>query len=519
MITKDDLQYLGAVRTPAESFHYGGAPASVDLARRQYVMTTRGYQVARTTMVRPQIPQVRLVPDVINGVTITRRLLDLPSVPISPLVDGAFIDPANGTWNELALDNAAVGPAPAEVVVFGDKVLVAGSIYFDAGGTQDVSWFVADWPLTVPVKRTPWKSIAGLPEGWAAGPMTSIPLRYRALLGGDVLFGQPGGLPIITRQSFGPCAIVATANDFLTAADVPAKLLLGYGQGDLALWGQGSNDYWNSCTQYNAITFVGHYLLFIGNHGYGEAKYGEGTADRALDGTINPVDGGLWVYDPVIANKGTHAYPYRVQAVGYLVTDLGEVAAGRKKASEITPAFWVPLEFPSFDHPVYGVVGDGITPLINVNGADYDSEACELHVSVFAQDSVGYEPGPLWHVFKVKGMLPEPNTLLRLGDNVPLPAPIPEPIPTPVPEPPPPPPSTDPCESMKLELASVQSALAAEQQIHSNDLALLSTARTKLSSINAEATTILAHNATLKPNAKIPKWATDALQRIVNLSR
>lgn len=430
MITKDQLQYLGAVRTPPDSFHYGGGPASVDLSRRQYVMTTRNYEVGRATMVRPQIPQARIVTE--EGVT--RRLLDLTSVPVVPLV-GDVVEPSNNTWNELTLDNAAWGAAPAEVVVLGDKALVAGSVYFDAAFGQDVSWFAVDWPLTSPTKRTPWKSIAGVGEGWSAGPMAVIPFRYREMLKGDVLFGQPGGLPIITRQSFGPCAIAATANDFLTTTDVPATLLLGYQQGDLAFWGQGANDLWNSCTQYNSITFVGPYLLFIGNHGYGPAKYGKGTADLSLDGTIDVSDGGTWVYDPVAPYKGTHAYPYRAQALGYLVTDLGEVAAGRRAPHEIQPAFWVTLEMPHFDHAIYGITPPDITPAWNVAGADYDSEVCELHVCVIGQDSIGYEPGPLWHVFKVQGIPAEPNALLRLGDNTPLPEPVPTPTPVPEPEP------------------------------------------------------------------------------------
>ena len=478
MITKEQLQYLGAVRTPEGMFHYSGQPASIDFSRREYVMT-HWNQVGRLSMVRPQLPRTQ------SWVT-ELDLLDRSSVPEAPAV-GSLVDLSNNTWHELNADNSGgSGYGAQEVYILGNVALQAGSIYYDANGTQDVSWFAAKWPATAPAVRTPWRSIAGIGEGWAAGPMTIIPERFRELLKGDVLFGQPGAMPIITRQSFGPCAISAKASDFLSNQDIPAKLLLGYGNGELALWGIGANDIWNAATTYNSLTFIGDYLVYIGCHGYGEAKYGKGTSDPSLDGVFDPSDGGTWVYDPVAFGKGTHAFPYRVQGLGYKVSDLGDVAAGLKKPGEVQPAFWFPIEFPTFDHPHYGGAPPGVHPTIDVCGAEFDSATSELHVIVRGQDSHGYEPGPLDHVFKVSGIPATPNAslLLEFDGSVivqppppPPPPPVEPPVEPPVIDPPTlPPPPTPEIDALKAQIA----ALTAEVLILTNRLGQV---RTKLQAV------------------------------------
>jgi hypothetical protein len=517
MITKDQLTYIGAVRTPEGMFHYSGQPASIDFSRREYVMT-HWNMAARLGMVRPSLPRTQYwVTDL--------ELLDRSTVPVAPAVS-ELVDPSNNTWHELNRDDSGgSGYGKQEICVIGNVALVSGSIYYDAGGTQDVSWFACEWPLPLmgPVRRTPWRSIANIGEGWAAGPMTIIPERFRDMLKGDILFGQPGAMPIITRQSFGPAAISAKASDFLTMQDVPANLLLGYGQGDLAMWGEGANDIWNAATTYNSLTFVGDYLLYIGCHGYGEAKYGKGTGDQSLDGVFDPVDGGTWVYDPVAFGKGTHAFPYRMQALGFKVTDLADVAAGRKTHNEIRPAFWFPLEIPTFDHQHYGGAPFGVHPVLDTAGADYDSEKNELHVIVKGQDSHGYEPGPLDHVFKISGIPTTPNAALHLEFDGTVVDPPVDPDPDPDPDPPvdpdpDPDPTNEEIESLRQQVAAMTLTLEAERRTHQATKDALGVLTSKQSSVHAEAATILQRNATLKVNSRLPKWCTDAVTRIKTTS-
>jgi hypothetical protein len=461
MITKDQLQYLGAVRTPPEAFARGGMPATIDFARREYVMGTRNFRVGRLKMVRPQLPIGVTRPH--NGLSV----LDARSVPIATWADAEALlrDPSNATWRELNKTDDASDGAFAEVLVLGDRALVAGSIYYDASAAQDVSFFVCEWPLPPgqPAQRTRWKSIKNLGEGWAAGPMTIIPERYRDALKGNILFGQPGSLPIISRQSFGPCAISAYASDFINFDDVPATLLLGYHLNELAEYGKTANDWWNSATTYAALTFVGEWLLYIGNHGLGTPCYGTGVECN----------------DPTGAAKGTHAYPYRVQALGYRVDDLADVAAGRRKYNDPRPSFVLPLELPYFENDRYDGLPAGAQPRHEIVGADYDSEACELHVCTLMQDSQGYDPGPLWHVIKINGIAPRPNPVLRVSFDDPA---IPKP---PVPDPDVP--DFPELEQLRAELKRLEAALAvgdrqllAEQALRAADSIEMNAMRARL---------------------------------------
>lgn len=376
-----NLTYLGAFRCPQDvGFNYSRGPMTLDLHRREVVLFSNTRRVGRLALVRPQIPRYLTTGDT--------TLLDRSTVPVAPFVpDSLMVDPTNNTWSHIFKNDAGEG-TPEGVQVIGDHALFTGSIYYDADASQDRSVIMTEWPITaarLPAQTTPWRSVKGVGEGWAAGPITIIPEKWRAAFKGDVLVGQPGGLPIITRQSFGPCAIALKARDVLEVEDVDATLLLGYREGQGWPWNGPANDFWNSATQYNSITFIGDSVVFLGRHGYGDACYGTGGV-------------GGECFDPANNNKGTHAFPYRVQGISYACQELADVVAGKLKPHQPKP-FWFPLPFPIFEHPHYKL-SLGTIPAVDVIGADYDSATGELYVGVAAQDSYGYEPGPLVHVFQ-----------------------------------------------------------------------------------------------------------------------
>lgn len=393
------LTYLGALRTPDHVFGDTAGPMTIDWARHEMVLFKKDRRVGRLTLPKPLRPR-----------TVEETKLDRSSVLVAPLVEGsALADPSNNTWGVVSNPDSPQGAEPEGIQILGDKALITGSIYYDASGSQDRSLFVCDWPLTEQPPSPAWKSVQGIGEGWAAGPVTIIPEKWRAALGGDVLLGQPGGLPIAGRQSFGPCAIAMTLQQAIEHEDVPAKLLVGYTQGQRWEWNGPANDFWNSSTAYNSITFMGDCVVFIDRHGYGDACYGSGTDDPTKVGP------GI-CYDPTNFSKGTHAYPYRVQGVGYYCRELADVAAGTIQPHEPEP-FWFPIEFPTY----------GTMPEINVIGADYDSQRCELYVGVKGQDSYQYDPGPLIHVFTVAGVPAYPHPKATPVVVVPTPEPTPEP--------------------------------------------------------------------------------------------
>lgn len=521
MLTKDNLTYLGAVRTPMEQptkfnppggdqLGFSSGPFSIDFARGEYVFAGKGSRVVRLHKTAPALPKFQTgdMPD----------LLDRNSVPEASYVDGSMVDPSNGTWNQLNNhDNAGDGRIGG-LQVLGDKAIAAGTIYYDAMAEQDVSFLMSEWPLPTdrPVNRTPWRSAAGIGEGWIAGPMCMIPERYRAALKGDMISGE-SGLPIITRQSFGPCAISWHAKDLLTVEDIPTTLLVGYSSDHTTLgpWGGPANDLYNESTMITGMQFIGDNLVFIGTHGYGDAHYGIGTSDPALVGL--PIPGSPYnehydAYDPTNSNKGCHCYPYRTQVWVYPVADLIAVVEGRKQYHELVPT-WFKLNFPIFGHQYYRpdpTLPAGI-PNVNICGIDYDAERQELHVAAASQDSYGWEPAPIVHVFKVNGVPSFPNPRPALDGVEPLPETPPVVVPPPPPPPPPPvvvppvEPPVDPCAGVKSQLANAQADVAAAQL--GRDVA-----NARVAAMKDLAQKALNHALGLK---RPDKWVVDAFKAIL----
>ncbi|MGE3864481.1 MAG: hypothetical protein AB7F71_21935, partial [Burkholderiaceae bacterium] len=90
-------------------------------------------------------------------------------------------------------------------------------------------------------------------------------------------------------------------------------------------------------------------VLFIGRHGTGTYCYGEGGENGVC-------------YDPAVAYKGPHAYPYRYQIWAYDANDLADVKAGKKLAYELQPystwAIDLPYEASSNSREINGVAYD-----------------------------------------------------------------------------------------------------------------------------------------------------------------
>lgn len=519
-LTQQNLQYLGAVRTPQEhtdkvspragsltdGLNYSGTPFCIDFHRKEYVLGSGRNRTVRLQMVRPSYPMYQKTGDT--------KLLDRASVPLANYVDGVMVDLSNNTWGEINNPDVVDVASQEGFQVLGDRIVVAGSIYYDASATQDRSFFMAEWPITSvrPVNKTPWRSAAKIGEGVIAGPMAMIPEKYRDALRGDVIAGQ-SGLPIISRQSMGPCAVSFWANDLITTEDFPNTMLVGYigGESLVGGWSVPANDLFNSSTMINGMAFVGDQLIFVGTHGYGDACYGGGTGNPAEVGPD-------MCFDPTNGSKGTHCYPYRVQAWIYNVQDLIDVVQGKWLPHQL-PVTWFPLEFPFFEHQHYKWP-TGTIPKIDTNGVGYDAEACELHLCVRAQDSYGYEPGPLIHVFKVNNVASEPNpkpTVTALPapgastpTPVPEPTPDPEPEPEPVPEPTPtPPPSPEPTP------APVPSAVTESLARIETTLAGMIQAQTRLDALREA---VRAIDAKVKANQRtVPNWLEAMITDLLKL--
>jgi hypothetical protein len=218
------------------------------------------------------------------------------------------------------------------LLVYRSQLIVSFSTYYDANYLQTTSHLTR--PLTLSAAgqgRGPFKVGAILP-GHVAGHMASVPPEWQPILGGPALTGN-FGLPIITRESWGPAAFVFDPAQLGLISPTPATALLDYPNGahPLAQW-DGQNNLWNTTSTYAGMAFVGgtRTLMFLGIHGTGPYCYGNG-------GGINPNSAEAWCYDPENGSKGNHAYPYVYRIWAYDANDLAAVKNGTKQPWEPRP--------------------------------------------------------------------------------------------------------------------------------------------------------------------------------------
>jgi hypothetical protein len=286
-------------------------------------------------------------------------------------------------------------------MVFGGSLYGTAAVYYDANGQQSVSHYRRSLNLTTPsfsgfsavwqptsADLTNGVSYSG--TGYASGYLATVPSAWQPLLGGPAISGQ-WGLPIITRESFGPDAIVW---DPAQLGAVNGKALLYYTgpHPTLGPWAGASPLWGGADTNGGAALIDGtRTALFFGRRGLGPFCYGDGTGDRALAGTINPADGEGYCYDPANGNKGTHAYPYAYYVWAYDLNDLAAVKSGTKQPWQVVPyATWT-LDLPTPEASWYGIGGVG-----------YDPAHQLLYVSQLLADQDGYAYRPLIHVFTIR---------------------------------------------------------------------------------------------------------------------
>ncbi len=184
-----------------------------------------------------------------------------------------------------------------------------------------------------------------------AGYMAEIPKKHQAALGGPAVTGLCC-TSIISRTSFGPSLHV-----FDPQAFVPTAQPLVYYPEDrqtLGAYGQrGSHPTFNGSTRITGVVFLGDTVLFIGGTGTGAYCYGTGAACN----------------DPISPYKGEHAYPYRLWAWAYRVSDLTAVKNGSLQPWEVMP----------YENWDLGVRTD---PDFGTGGAAFDSKTGRLYVAL-----------------------------------------------------------------------------------------------------------------------------------------
>ncbi len=415
----EDLKYTGAFRLPSTSsnddtFAIGGHPVAYNPARNSLFMGSRLGRLAEVS-----------IPTPVNSADVT-------ALPRAQYLQG-FYEPTEGRLKDVSPSGASVDG----ILVYGNRLYGTGSIYYDADNDQAVSHFSRSVTLNQP-------SFAGWSRVWEAGKsgfvsgfMALVPQEWQAALGGPAITGQ-FGIPIAWRTSWGPSAFVFDPTQ-IGKTTVPATPLL-YSSSEHRTLGEwsGSNPTYGATAHATGVAIIAgtRTILYFGRNGIGPYCYGNGTTNQSLHGTMGS-DGAHWCYDPINADKGQHAYPYRYQIWAYDLNDLAAVKRGEKDPWEVVPYGVWPFSLPIPE------------PSVRITGIGYDSATQTIYLSQMRAEKDGYANRPVIHVLKVGGVsgspLPVPS-----GDTPP---------PTTAPPPTAPPPTT----SSKVTAVTITASKPAPQ--------------------------------------------------------
>jgi hypothetical protein len=389
-----DLGYLGSFRLPdatvnGDSFSYGGGPVAYNPQNNSLFIGSGGGRVAEVSIPAPSATS------------------DINALPFASILQG-FSDPTEGMLAQVSTDRVTLDG----MLVYGDRLYGAVSIYYDANNTQRVSHFSRSTNLSAS-SFSGWSSVwRPAYAGFVSGFMALVPSAWQGALGGPAVTGQCC-VPIAWRTSWGPAAFAFNPVN-VGQSTVAATPLLYYPpeHPTLGSWDSAGPMY-GGATQVNGVALVAgtRTALFIGRNGTGPFCYGNGTGDRSLVGTRGS-DNEIFCYDPVNSAKGQHSYPYEYQLWAYDMKEFAAVAAGSKQAWEVVPYGVWPFAFPFAE------------PKVTIGGMGYDSSRQILYVSQLYADRDGYGYRPLIHALRLGG---------APGLSLPAPTPVPAPAPTPAP--------------------------------------------------------------------------------------
>jgi hypothetical protein len=388
LLQSTDLAYLGAFRLPTtplndvvHTFNYMGDSNGVGMAYNPAGNGGQGSLLIPGMQLGGLIAEVGIPTTVNNG--------NVASLNTAPLLHD-FVDPLAGHSSDIfpGYGSNYIGG----LLLQGGHLIVTVFPYFDlSADSHPASHFVASADLDHPaVLAGPYQVGPTGDAGWVDGAMAAIPAAYQAALGGPYLSSQ-WALSILGRTSAGPTASVFDPAS-LGVIPTPATKVVGYpvihptlggivnGQCDTS-----SGPHLYDCSsKAGGLVFptVGRSVLFFGHLGTpSNYCYGIGTSDPNLPHT-DPT----YCYDPLLAAKGQHAYPYTYTVWAYDVNDLIAAKNGSKNYWDVLPYTTWSLTFP---------INSGGWKIV---GSAYDA----VNQRIFLAQQYGDGDGPLIHVLKIQ---------------------------------------------------------------------------------------------------------------------
>jgi hypothetical protein len=368
----EDLVYQGAFRVPqsgsGEGFSYGGDTLAYNPVSDTLFVGSMNSRVAEVSIPSP---------------VKSNRVEELPVA--------SFVQPLSDPTEGRLRDIADAGVTLDGLLVHDGRLFGTGLIYYDATNKQRLSHFGRPLDLA----RAEGTRIHQVGEtgkaGFVAGYMATVPPEWREALGAPAVTGQCC-ISIISRTSYGPGLFAWNPADLGRRDPLPVTPLLYYPaqHPNLGRWEE-TNDFFGGATDVAGVALIDRTttVLFAGRNGMGPFCYGVGTADEKKANEPRPVE--KHCFDPTSADKGPHAFPYRLQFWAYDVNDLAAVRAGERQPWDVRPYGVWPFELPP--------IGD---PYPRLGAISYDSAHRRLFLTQLRGDKDGYSRRPILHVFTVR---------------------------------------------------------------------------------------------------------------------
>lgn len=386
LLEQSNLVYLGSFRLPEgttdqSSFRYAGRGLAYNPANNSLFLTGHAWY---------ELTAEVSIPTPVASTSIA----DLPTGQFLQ----QFADATNGKRTQ-------VNPSPKTpdliggYLVYNGKLIVSVYSFYDGGVNQTTSHFTRPLVLSSTSASGPY-SVGSQYPGFVSGYMALVPPEWQSLLGGPAITGNCC-LSILGAQSNGPAVSVFNPDQLATttSGSIPATPLVGYPNATpLGTGWNTQSDLFNGSTKITGVVFPSgtRTVLFFGLQGTGPFCYGEGTTDPALN--LQPLGGTKYCYDPMMASKGDHAYPYVSQVWAYDANDLLKVAQGSEPEYAIKPyAVWtlsLPFATPNISH--------------GFGGAAYDPGTNRIYVTQNSVDTSQGGPAPVVDVFQITSTAPSP---------------------------------------------------------------------------------------------------------------
>jgi hypothetical protein len=337
LVREADLAYQGSFRI--ENTAMNGT-------RMGFGASGLGFNPARNSLYAVGHDQHQLATEI--SIPEPRKADAYAQLPVAQYLQN-FFDPLDGKRAAISPTGKASDVRIGTLLPFAGRLVVSAWTYYDATGKTRSSHVVSSLDLTVPDDAQGPFTTDAPKVAYTAVYMSELPDDWKSAFGAPVLSGGCC-TPIISRTSYGPAAFAIDPSKFTDGRPLPAKPLVYYPNDKMISVFAEQGDLANASTSVRGVMLPSgtRSVLFIGRQGLGPVCYGSGAKCN----------------DPLNADSGFHAGPYRVQVWAYDALDLLAVAEGKMKPWEPRPYARWGLTLP-FERPLRRIQSAAFDPATN----------------------------------------------------------------------------------------------------------------------------------------------------------